>query len=71
MSSVESTWDWLSSVPLANSTGTTIVGWYEGVKNYTALTNYAFQTVESTVKVASSVAQPVVKKLEGPRESHN
>ena len=65
MASVETTWDWVSSVPVANSTGTAIAGWYEGAKNCCGLTNYAFQAVESTVKVATSVAQPVVKKFEG------
>ena len=65
MSCPTTTWDWISSVPLANSAGTTVYGWYDGVKNRCSLTNYALTKVETAVKVAAGVTQPVVKKVEG------
>ena len=67
MSTVSTTWDWFSSVPLAHSAGTTISGWYEGAKNRCVL-NYALSTVEATVKVAASAAHPVVQRFDSKSE---
>ena len=67
MSTVSTTWDWFSSVPLAHSAGTTLSGWYEGAKNRCVL-NYALSTVEATMKVAASAAQPVVKRFDEKSE---
>lgn len=67
MSTVSTTWDWFSSVPLAHSAGTTISGWYEGAKNRCVI-HYALSTVEATVKVAASAAQPVVKRFDEKSE---
>ena len=57
-----STYQWLSSVPLVSSAGSTVYGWYEGSKNCTRVSKYALETVESSVKYVADTAAPVVKK---------
>ena len=57
-----STYEWLSSVPLVSSAGSTVYGWYEGSKNYTRVSKYALETVESSVKYVADTAAPVVMK---------
>ena len=57
-----STYEWLASVPVLSSAGSTVYGWYEGSKNYTRASKYALDTVESSVKYVADTAASVVKK---------
>lgn len=61
------TYEWLASVPVISSAGSTVYGWYEGSKNYTRASKYALDSVESSVKYAADTATSVVK---GPRKSN-
>ena len=60
------TYEWLSSLPLATSASTAVYNMYEGSKNYNCVTQYAVGRMESSVKMAASVVAPVVKKLDKP-----
>ena len=60
------TYEWLASVPVISSAGSTVYGWYEGSKNYTRASKYALDSVESSVKYVADTATSVVK---GPRKS--
>ncbi len=60
------TYEWLSNVPLAASAGTAVYNFYAGSKNCSRVTQYALETVETSVSMVVSVASPVVKKLDGP-----
>ena len=57
-----SVYQWLSTVPVAYSVGSTLYGWYEGSKNYTRLSKRALDGVESSVKYVADTAAPVVKR---------
>ena len=61
-----STYDWLSSLPMASSAGSTVYSWYENSKNCCRVSKYALGTMESSVKYAAETAAPLVKKLDGP-----
>ena len=63
-----STYDWLSSLPMASSAGSTVYSWYENSKNCCRVSKYALGTVECTVKYAAETAAPLVKKLDRPSE---
>ena len=54
--------EWLASVPVLCSAGSTVYGWYEGSKNYTRASKYALDSVESSVKYVADTAATVVKK---------
>ena len=56
-----STYEWLASVPVLSSAGSTVYGWYEGSKNYTRASKYALDSVESSVKYVADTAASVVK----------
>ncbi len=60
------TYEWLSSLPLAAKAGNTVYNIYEGSKNYNCVTQYALGTVESSVKMAASAVSPVVKRMDKP-----
>lgn len=64
-----STYDWLSSLPMASSAGSTVYSWYENSKNCCRVSQYALGTVESSVKYAAETAAPLVKRLDGPSKS--
>ena len=57
-----STYEWLASVPVLSSAGSTVYGWYEGSKNYTRASKYALDSVESSVKYVAGTAATVVKR---------
>lgn len=57
-----STYEWLASVPVLSSAGSTVYGWYEGSKNYTRASKYALDSVESSVKYVTDTAATVVKR---------
>lgn len=61
-----STYEWLCSLPMATSAGNAVSNFYEASKNYNAVTQYALETVEGSVKKAASVVSPVVHKLDRP-----
>ena len=56
-----STYEWLASVPVLSSAGSTVYGWYEGSKNYTRASKYALDSVETSVKYVAGTAASVVK----------
>ena len=60
------TYQWLSSLPMAASAGAAVYGLYEGSKNYSCVTQYALGTMESSLKIAASTVAPVVRKLDKP-----
>lgn len=60
------TYEWLSTLPMAASAGSAVSYWYEGSKNYNCVTQYALGTVESSMKMAASTVAPVVLKLNVP-----
>ena len=67
-STAVSTYDWLSSLPMASSTGSAVYSWYESSKNCCRVSKYALGTVECSVKYAAETAAPLVKKLDKPSE---
>ncbi len=60
---------WLAANPLASSAGNTLYGWYESSKGYSRVSEYALDTIESSVKFAAGTAAPLVKKLDRPSKS--
>ena len=65
---IATTYGWLSSLPLAATAGNAVYSIYEGSKRYNCVTQYAIQSVESSVKLAASAVSPVVKRLDKPRK---
>lgn len=63
---IATTYGWLSSLPLAATAGNAVYSIYEGSKRYNCVTQYAIQSVESSVKLAASAVSPVVKRLDKP-----
>lgn len=61
-----SVYEWLSGNPLASHAGSTLYGWYEGSKGCSRISDYALDTIESSVKFAAGTAAPLVKKLDRP-----
>ena len=57
-----STYEWLASVPVLSSAGSTVYNWYEGSKNYTRASKYALDSVESSVKYVADTAASVAKR---------
>ena len=60
------TYEWLCTLPVAVSTGQTVCSFYEGSRSYNCVTQYALESVETSVKKAASIAAPVVQKFNGP-----
>lgn len=60
---VATTYGWLSQNALASSAGNTLYSWYDSSKKCCRLSEYAFGTVECSVKYAAETAAPIVKKL--------
>lgn len=65
----ETTYGWLSSLPLAASAGAAVCNIYAGSKNYNSVTQYALGTMESSAKRAASAVAPIVKRLDAPSKS--
>ena len=64
-----STYEWLRTIPMAASAGGVMFCLYEGSKNYNSVTQYALETVESSVKKAACTVAPMVQKLNKPSRS--